>query len=225
MSLIEFKDVTKTYQMGEQLQTVLHGITFSIARGELVAIVGESGSGKSTIMNILGLLDTPCAGQYYLGGRDVSTLTDNQMGALRNKMIGFVFQQFYLLPKLSALENVALPLHYLGVPKKTILTRAMAYLEKVGMADRVQHRPHELSGGQQQRVAIARSLVCSPTLILADEPTGALDSATSKEVISLFKTLHQEENRTILLITHNPSVAKACDRCLTVKDGRLMGEG
>lgn len=224
MTLIRLHDVTKTYQMGNQSQTVLHDVNLSISSGEFIGIMGESGSGKSTMMNIIGLLDTPSSGRYELEGKDVATLTDNQLALLRNKTIGFVFQQFFLLPKLTALENVALPLRYLGESPKLIHRQALSMLEKVGMADRAHHRPSELSGGQQQRVAIARALVCSPSLILADEPTGALDSNTSDEVMSLLRHLHEVEKRTVVIITHNPSIGEACHRCLLIKDGHLERE-
>lgn len=224
MSLIQLNDVTKTYQMGNQSQTVLHDINLTINKGDFVGIMGESGSGKSTMMNIIGLLDTPSSGVYELEGDNVTTLTDNQLATRRNKTIGFVFQQFFLLPKLTALENVALPLRYLGESQKEIHQRARVMLEKVGMAQRAHHRPSELSGGQQQRVAIARALVCSPSLILADEPTGALDSNTSEEVMALLRHLHEVEKRTVVIITHNPSIGDACDRCLLIKDGYLDKE-
>lgn len=221
MTLIVLNDITKTYRMGATSQTVLHGVSFSVAKGEMIALMGQSGSGKSTIMNIIGLLDKPSSGQYYLQSNDVSTLSDNEMASLRNKTIGFVFQQFFLLPKLSALENVALPLSYYGVQKKEMDAVAMSYLEQVGMSDKSHHRPNELSGGQQQRVAIARALVCSPDIILADEPTGALDSKTSQEVMELFQAIHQNDKRTLIMITHNKEVANACERCVYIKDGLI----
>lgn len=224
MSLIRLDNITKTYQMGSQTQTVLRGLTLNINKGEFLGIMGESGSGKSTVMNIMGLLDTQTTGAYHLLGQDVKTLSDTERAKIRNKTIGFVFQQFFLLPKLSAFENVALPLSYLGIGQKEIDVRVMALLEKVGMANRHHHKPSELSGGQQQRVAIARALVCRPSLILADEPTGALDTATSQEVMNLFKSLHLEESCTIVMITHNPAVGLECSRCVTLKDGLLIKE-
>lgn len=224
MSLIVLDKITKTYHMGDNAHTVLHGISIDIKQGELVALMGASGSGKSTLMNIIGLLDSPSSGRYLLSGKDVSTLSDNERADIRNQTVGFVFQQFFLLSKLNALENVALPLSYQGIAKKEMQQRSMAMLEQVSMTDKAHHKPNELSGGQQQRVALARALVCKPKLILADEPTGALDSKTGEDVMSLFKTLHKNDNCTLLIITHDNHVGRACERRLYIKDGLIVGE-
>ena len=224
MSVIHLEDVFKTYQMGKQSQTVLHGISMTIEQGEMVALMGASGSGKSTIMNLIGLLDKPTKGQYFLNDNDVSKLSDDQMATIRNETIGFVFQQFFLLPKLSAEANVSMPLQYRGVSKKEIKERVFEILEKVGMADRSHHKPSELSGGQQQRVALARALVGEPSVILADEPTGALDTKTSDEVLELFTDLNNKEGRTLFIITHDPDVGLACKRQIDIKDGVIIGD-
>lgn len=222
MSVIRLEDIYKSYKMGKQQQTVLHGLSLTINQGEMVALMGASGSGKSTIMNIVGLLDKASQGKYFLNDQDVSTLTENQMAVIRNQMIGFVFQHFFLLPKLTAEANVALPLQYRGVEPKEIKQRVGHMLERVSMADRAHHRPSELSGGQQQRVALARALVGEPSIILADEPTGALDSKTSDEVMALFTELNQKEGRCLFIITHDPDIAKACQRQIDIRDGRII---
>ncbi len=222
MSIIRLEDIYKTYKMGKQSQTVLHGVSLTIEDGEMVALMGASGSGKSTIMNIVGLLDKPSLGKYFLNDKDVSTLSDNEMAFIRNQTIGFVFQQFFLLSKLSAHDNVAMPLQYRGESKKIIKERVMAILERVGMSDRAHHKPSELSGGQQQRVALARALVGDPSIILADEPTGALDSQTTDEVMSLFQELNQKEGRTILIITHDREIGASCKRQINIKDGLII---
>ncbi len=222
--MIELKDVRKTYRMGDQEFVALNGISFAIKKGELVAIIGASGSGKTTTMNIIGLLDHPSSGQYYLNGKEISDLTRDERASLRNHSIGFVFQSFFLLPRMSALQNVGLPLVYRGVDKKIIKKRSLAMLEKVGMQNHIKHKPAELSGGQQQRVAIARALVGQPNLILADEPTGALDSKTSQEVLDLLIQLNKEEQATILIITHDMKVAEQCSRIIKIKDGSIEGD-
>lgn len=224
MSLIFLDDIYKTYQMGDQIQTVLHGITLRIEEGDMVALMGASGSGKSTIMNSIGLLDKPSKGNYYLNDKDVSTLSDNQMAEIRNATIGFVFQQFFLLPKLTAYQNVAIPLQYRGVNNIIIENKVMNILEQVGMADRAHHRPSELSGGQQQRVALARALVGEPEIVLADEPTGALDSTTSDEVMSIFRELNEKDGRTLLIVTHNEEIGASCKRQINIKDGLIIGD-
>lgn len=224
MSLIFLDNIVKTYQMGLQTQTVLHGVTIRIEKGEMVALMGASGSGKSTIMNAIGLLDRPTKGKYYLNDKDVSTLTDNEMAEIRNSTIGFVFQQFFLLPKLTAYHNVAMPLQYRGISGATINEKVLAMLERVGMADRAHHRPSELSGGQQQRVALARALVGEPDIILADEPTGALDSNTSDEVMDIFKEMNQKDKRTLLIVTHDKHIGAGCRRQITIKDGLIVGD-
>lgn len=224
MSIIKLEQIFKTYQMGKFEQTVLHGVSLVINNGEMVALMGASGSGKSTIMNIVGLLDKPSQGKYYLNNQDVSMLTDDQMATIRNQTIGFVFQQFFLLPKLSAELNVALPLQYRGVSNKEVKEKVYAMLERVGMADKAHHKPSELSGGQQQRVAVARALVGEPSIVLADEPTGSLDTKTSAEILELFNQLNQEEGRTLFIITHDPEVGKACQRQIDICDGKIVGD-
>lgn len=224
MSLICLKDIYKTYQMGQQFHTVLHGISLVIESGEMVALMGASGSGKSTIMNMIGLLDRPSQGTYYLNKQDVSKLSDNQMATIRNQTIGFVFQQFFLLSKLTAFDNAAMPLQYRGVSKKEIKDKVMHILERVGMADYAHHRPNEMSGGQQQRVAIARALVGEPSIILADEPTGALDSSTTEEVMALFQELNEKEKRTLLIVTHDLNIGASCQRQIKIDDGLIVGD-
>jgi putative ABC transport system ATP-binding protein len=222
--MIDVRDLRKIYRMGEIDVPALRGVSFQIQRGEFVAIMGPSGSGKSTLMNLLGCLDTPSGGQYLLDGLAVDQLDRNLLAAVRNRKIGFVFQQFNLLPRQSALENVALPLVYLGgVSAQERQARAQAVLEQVGLGDRTQHQPKELSGGQQQRVAIARALITKPALLLADEPTGNLDSRSSAEIMVLFEELHQQ-GITVVLVTHDPDVAAHAARVLTVRDGLLAGD-
>jgi len=220
-AMIELVDVTKTYKMGESELTVLHGISLQIHSGELVAIIGPSGSGKSTMMNIIGLLDRPTTGQYYLNDSEVSQLSSDQLAELRNRTIGFIFQSFFLLPRMTAIQNVCLPLTYRNIPMNEIRKRAMKNLEKVGVGQLAKHKPSEMSGGQQQRVAIARALIGGPSLILADEPTGALDSFTSQEVMNLLIQLNTEEKATIAIVTHDPSIAEQCTRVIEVRDGKI----
>ncbi|HRL48483.1 MAG TPA: ABC transporter ATP-binding protein [Propioniciclava sp.] len=220
MSVLELHDVTKTYSNGTLAVQALAGITLNVDPGEYVAIMGPSGSGKSTLMNILGCLDVLTTGTYLLAGDDVADLDDDQLADIRNRSIGFVFQQFNLLPALPAWRNVELPLLYAGVPAAQRRERAHAALERVGLAERAEHRPGELSGGQQQRVAVARALASEPALILADEPTGNLDSRSTADVLGLFDELH-ESGRTIVLITHEAEVAERAQRVLHVRDGRL----
>ena len=220
-AMIQVRDLRKTYQMGEIEVPALRGVSFSIRRGEFVAIMGPSGSGKSTLMNLLGCLDTPTAGQYILDGLPVAQLDRNLLAAVRNRKIGFVFQQFNLLPRQTALENVALPLVYLGgMPAEERKARARQVLEQVGLGERMHHRPRELSGGEQQRVAIARALITQPALLLADEPTGNLDSRSSSEIMALFEELNQQDI-TIVLVTHEPDIAAHAARVLTVHDGLI----
>jgi putative ABC transport system ATP-binding protein len=220
VSVLELHDVTKTYSNGTLAVQALAGITLNVDPGEYVAIMGPSGSGKSTLMNILGCLDVLTTGTYLLAGDDVADLDDDQLADIRNRSIGFVFQQFNLLPALPAWRNVELPLLYAGVPAAQRRERAHAALERVGLAERAEHRPGELSGGQQQRVAVARALASEPALILADEPTGNLDSRSTADVLGLFDELH-ESGRTIVLITHEAEVAERAQRVLHVRDGRL----
>jgi putative ABC transport system ATP-binding protein len=223
-TIIEVHDLTKTYHMGEIEVPALRGVSFAIQRGELVAIMGPSGSGKSTLMNLLGCLDTPSSGRYVLDGLPVEQLDKDLLAAVRNRKIGFVFQQFNLLPRQTALENVALPLAYLGgVPETQRYARAQHVLEIVGLGDRLDHRPRELSGGQQQRVAIARALVTQPALVLADEPTGNLDSTATAEILRLFRELNQQ-GITIVIVTHEREVAVHAQRLLTIRDGLLASD-
>ena len=222
--LIELKDIYKIYQMGSEEVRANDGISLSVEKGEFVAIVGKSGSGKSTLMNIIGALDVPTEGEYYLGGEDVSHMSDNQLAEIRNKMIGFIFQQYNLLPRDNLLENVELPLLYAGVPNPERKERALRSLEKVGLADKWASRPKQLSGGQQQRVSIARALAGSPSLILADEPTGALDSRTSRDVLDFMKELNREGN-TIVMITHDSSIAMEARRVVRIHDGKINFDG
>ena len=224
MALIELDHIGKTYDLGLSKVHALRDIHFSIEVGEFVAIVGQSGSGKSTLMNILGCLDVPTSGRYRLAGRDVSELSDDELSDVRNLEIGFIFQSFQLLPRASALENVELPLIYRGVGKKERRELATAALERVQLADRMRHKPTELSGGQRQRVAIARALVTQPSLLLADEPTGNLDSRTGEEIVRLFLDLHEKGN-TIVLVTHEPKLAARCPRAVRIVDGLVIADG
>jgi putative ABC transport system ATP-binding protein len=219
-ALIETKDVWKTYRMGDEIIHALHGVSFTIQRNEYIAIIGPSGSGKTTLMNIIGCLDTPTKGEYWLNGKLVSAMNDDELARVRNQEIGFVFQTFNLLPRATALHNVELPLIYSGVPSAERLQRARRALEQVDLAHRMHHRPNELSGGQRQRVAIARALVNNPSIILADEPTGNLDSATSREIMALLDVLHERGN-TIIVVTHEPDIAAYAHRVLTIRDGRI----
>lgn len=219
--IIRLQGITKAYRRGFEQLLILNGIDLSIARGDFVAIVGPSGSGKSTLMNMIGLLDTPTSGSYLLDGVATEKMTDNQLAEFRNRKIGFIFQQFNLLPRLSALENVELPMIYAGISKKDRRERAHSMLERLGMGQRSHHKPSELSGGQQQRVAIARALAISPALILADEPTGALDSKTGIEVLELIVHLNNEGN-TIVLITHDLHIASYVNRVVHLRDGEIV---
>ena len=221
--LIDIKNLTKKYEIGDLLVPALNGVDLSIDTNEYVAIMGPSGSGKSTLMNILGCLDTPTSGEYKFRGRDVSSLSDDELSAMRNREIGFIFQNFNLLPKMSALQNVELPLMYAGVSRAERRERAIKALEKVSLADRMNHKPSELSGGQRQRVAIARALVTNPGILLADEPTGALDSKTGVEIMALFDELHREGN-TLIVITHEREVAEYSRRIIFIKDGVISSD-
>ncbi len=222
-AVVEMSNVTKTYGEGSSIVKALDGVDIRIKKGEFVSIVGASGSGKSTMMNLIGCLDRPTTGVVKVAGKDLSELNDKKLTSLRNYAIGFVFQSFFLLPKTDALDNVATPLFYRGVPAKEARFRAMEMLTKLGMEDRYSHQSTELSGGQQQRVAIARALVTEPSLILADEPTGALDSKTGKQVMDLFADLN-DEGKTIVLITHDLDVAKRATRRITLKDGKVIND-
>jgi len=223
MSIIRLEGITRNFQMGEELLKVLKGIDLTIEKGEYVALMGPSGSGKSTLMNLIGCLDTPSGGRYFLDGVDVSQMNDNELAEVRNKKIGFIFQTFNLIPRLSTLENVALPLIYAGVGKSERLKRAEEVLSAVGLADRMGHKPNELSGGQRQRVAVARALVNRPSLLLADEPTGNLDTKTSYEIMALFEELHDQGN-TIVLVTHEEDIASYTHRIVRLRDGLMEGD-
>ena len=224
MALIELQDIYKTYQMGNSAIHALNGLNCEIEKGEYVALMGPSGSGKSTLMNVIGCLDSPTSGTYSLNNTDVSSMTDDELATIRNVEIGFVFQSFNLLPRTSAIENVALPLVYAGVSKKERLERAQVVLEQVGLGDRGGHKPNELSGGQRQRVAIARALINNPSiLILADEPTGNLDSTSSLEIMALFEAIHAEGN-TVVMVTHEEDIAKYAKRTIRMIDGKLASQ-
>ena len=222
--LIELKDVYKIYPMGGEAVHALDGVSLTIDRGEFVAIVGQSGSGKSTAMNIIGCLDVPTSGTYRLGGVDVSTMDDDRQAEIRNKMLGFVFQQYNLIPKLTVLENVELPLLYAGISGQERRERAVQALDRVGLADKQKHLPNQLSGGQQQRVSIARALAGKPSVILADEPTGALDSRTGREVLDFLRKLNAEGD-TVVLITHDNAIARKAKRIIRLQDGRVIYDG
>lgn len=222
--IIDMNGIVKKYYIGQPNELeILHGIDLKVYDGEFVAIVGESGSGKSTLMNIIGALDRPTSGEYYFNGNDISKLPDKKLSKIRNSTIGFVFQNFNLIPRTSALKNVELPMVYGRMPKKERVTRANMLLDMVGMASRSNHNPNELSGGQKQRVAIARAMANDPSIILADEPTGALDSKTGRNIMDLFHELHSN-GKTIVLITHNPELAKETDRIITISDGMIISD-
>ncbi len=223
MPFIELKDIRKSFKLGDESLEILHGVNLSVEKGEFVAMMGPSGSGKSTTMNILGCLDKQTSGDYFLDGKNVATLTSNQLAHMRNQLIGFVFQGFNLLSKTSALDNVALPLLYAGIQKQERVTLAKAALKKMGLLDRINHEPSQLSGGQQQRVAIARGIVNNAPILMADEPTGNLDSKTSDEIMNLFKELN-DSGITIILVTHEPDVAAYAKRILFFKDGVIQND-
>lgn len=220
--MIQLQNIHKTYQIGQHAVPALDGISLTIDRGEFVSIMGASGSGKTTLMNMIGLLDHPTSGNYILNGKQVAGLPRNTLAYLRNHTIGFIFQQFYLLPRLNALQNVMLPLRYRDASPAEMKTRAKDSLQKVGMIDFIEHRPTELSGGQQQRVAIARALVTDPAVVLADEPTGALDTKTGQEVMNLLVDINQREQATIIIVTHDPHIAEQCRRTIHIRDGKLV---
>lgn len=221
--VIRIENLTRFYTIGEETVRALNGINLSIQKNEYVALMGPSGSGKSTLMNIIGCLDTPTSGEYFLNGPNVAQLSDSELAAIRNKEIGFVFQTFNLLPRLTALQNVALPLVYAGIPEAERLKKAKEVLEQVGLGDRIKHRPNELSGGQRQRVAVARALVNHPSIILADEPTGNLDSKTSEEIMQLLDIIHKAGN-TIVLVTHEEDIALHAKRVVRMRDGIIESD-
>jgi putative ABC transport system ATP-binding protein len=223
MSVLELRDITKTYTMGEVEFQALRGVSLTIDSGEMVALMGPSGSGKTTMMQIIGLLDRPSSGEYLLRGADVTTLTENERSEARNVSIGFVFQAFHLLARQNILENVELPLMYAGVPAKDRRERALALLEKVGLADKWRNLPSQISGGQKQRVAVARALTMSPAILLADEPTGNLDSRTSVEIMALFQDLN-DEGTTVVVVTHEPDIGEHCKRVVRLRDGLLESD-
>lgn len=222
-AIIQVRDLRKTYKMGSEVIHALRSVSLDVFKNEYVALMGPSGSGKSTLMNILGCLDSPSEGSYILNEIDVSSMSDGELAEVRNKQIGFVFQTFNLLPRLSALENVALPLVYSGISKKERLEKAAMVLEQVNLKDRMTHKPNELSGGQRQRVAIARALVNDPAIILADEPTGNLDSKTSVEIMNIFESIHQSGN-TVIIVTHEPEIAEFARRVVRMKDGNIESD-
>ena len=221
--VIDLKNIIRNFQLGSQTVHVLKGIDLTIKKGEYVALMGPSGSGKSTLMNLLGCLDTPTSGSYMIANRDVSKMNDNQLADVRNKEIGFVFQTFNLIPRQTALQNVALPLVYAGEKKEQRISRAKKVLDEVGLSDRITHKPNQLSGGQRQRVAIARALVNSPSIILADEPTGNLDSTTSNEIMKLFEEIHKNGN-TLIIVTHEEEIAQHANRIIRLKDGKIESD-
>ena len=224
-SMISVADLHKVYKLGAVEVKALCGVSFEIKRGEFVAIIGHSGSGKSTLMNLLGCLDTPTSGTYRLDGVEVDSLSADELAMVRATRLGFVFQQYNLLPRQTALRNVEMPMIYRGIPAASRHKRATAALQLLGMGDRLDHRPNELSGGQQQRVAIARALVGSPSVILADEPTGALDTNTSNEIMGILQSLNRRQDLTVVVVTHEPDVAAYANRVLTLRDGELVGDG
>ena len=219
--VVRLDNVVKTYSMGESEVHALRGISFEIEQGEFLSIMGPSGSGKSTCMNMIGCLDRPTSGIVEINGKETAKMTEKELAVLRNQTVGFVFQQYHLIPSMNVLENVMLPLKYQKVEKNERVERAKKALEAVGLGDRLKHRPHELSGGQKQRVAIARAMITEPKILLADEPTGALDSSTGKQVMELFKTINREKGTTVIIVTHDPGIGASTQRCIKILDGQV----
>ncbi len=217
--LVQLNNITKTYQVGKEQIRAINQVSLSISQHELVAIIGESGSGKSTILNLIGLLDRPSEGEYFLNGKNIAAYTDNELANLRNKQIGFVFQSFFLLPRLSVEQNIAMPLLFRNISYSESIKKAKEKLEELHLSYLINRKPHEISGGQQQRIAIARALITDPLIILADEPTGALDSTTGQEIVDLFLNLQKEKNKTVIIVTHNRQIAEQCERTIELKDG------
>ena len=220
--VVHLDNVVKTYSMGESEVHALRGISFQIEQGEFLSIMGPSGSGKSTCMNMIGCLDRPTSGIVEINGKETAKMTEKELAVLRNQTVGFVFQQYHLIPSMNVLENVMLPLKYAHVEHSERVERAEEALEAVGLGDRLKHRPHELSGGQKQRVAIARAMITQPKILLADEPTGALDSTTGKQVMELFKKINQEQGTTIIIVTHDPRIGESTKRCIKILDGQIQ---
>ena len=220
--VVKLENVVKTYSMGESEVHALRGISFQIEQGEFLSIMGPSGSGKSTCMNMIGCLDRPTSGLVEINGKETAKMTEKELAVLRNQTVGFVFQQYHLIPSMNVLENVMLPLKYAHVDHSERVERAEAALESVGLGERMKHRPHELSGGQKQRVAIARAMVTQPKILLADEPTGALDSTTGKQVMELFKQINTEKGTTIIIVTHDPRIGESTKRCIRILDGQIQ---
>ena len=220
--VVRLENVIKTYSMGESEVHALRGISFQIEQGEFLSIMGPSGSGKSTCMNMIGCLDRPTSGIVEINGKETAMMTEKELAVLRNQTVGFVFQQYHLIPSMNVLENVMLPLKYAHVEHSERVERAEEALEAVGLGDRLKHRPHELSGGQKQRVAIARAMITQPKILLADEPTGALDSTTGKQVMELFKKINQEQGTTIIIVTHDPRIGESTKRCIKILDGQIQ---
>lgn len=221
-TVVKIENLIKTYKMGENEVQALRGVSFEIKQGEFLAIMGPSGSGKSTCMNMIGCLDRPTSGLVEINGKQTAKMTEKELSVLRNKTIGFVFQQYHLISSMTVLENVMLPLKYQRLEKSKRKELALKALESVGLSDRLNHRPHELSGGQKQRVAIARAMVTSPKILLADEPTGALDSVTGKQVMELFRKINKEQGTTIIIVTHDPGIGESMERCIRILDGQLV---
>ena len=223
-SVVSLQDVVRTYVMGDNEVRALRGVSFDISQGEFVSIMGPSGSGKSTCMNMIGCLDRPTSGIVKINGRETAKMSEKELSVLRNKTIGFVFQQYHLISSMNVIENVMLPLKYQKVDRNLRHEKAMAALESVGLADRIHHKPHELSGGQKQRVAIARAMVTQPKILLADEPTGALDTETGKQVMEMFRKINSEQNTTVIIVTHDPRIGESTSRCIRILDGQITGD-